>query len=355
MRNCKSVFLAYVTSILILPVACGDSDSPTELPPDGPDLVISTPDAPSRVAHGYGFRLGVTVLNRGTKVAGHTQVLFLHSADQTITTDDVVVGSEFTDTIPVSEQYTVRTSVETPHGEFGTLYYGACVDPLPDEINPNDNCSRAVGVEVYLRAPSGRVVDRTHESLTSRIAGSAQTSYQVYRSLSEGGDYDLVRDMSASGNVTSYVDGDLEANTVYYYKAVACNGPHCSEESSEWGGLTEVEGPVDIPAVPEIRGEKVNVTFGTDKARVHWDPVPWATFYRVYQDNDPDAEVSAPYTSYFDNDPNTFLGAFQTTTYSVKACNKAGCSDPSETVVIRLYAARGIGSRAPLAVGRDSS
>ncbi len=54
--------------------------------------------------------MDVAVLNRGTLTAGRTQVLFLHSADRTITTADAVIGSEFTDT---------------------TLYFGACVD-LPD-------------------------------------------------------------------------------------------------------------------------------------------------------------------------------------------------------------------------------
>jgi len=326
---------------LLLAGACGDGDSPTDLPKEGPDLIVSTPEAPGRVAHGHSFSLDATVLNQGTRTAGGTQVRFLHSADQTITPGDAVLGSEFTDTIAVDDLYYARISVEPPDGEIGTFYYGVCVDPLPDEIDPNNNCSSAVGVEIYLAPPRGSVVDRTHESLTSRIVGSGQTSYQIYRSYSEGGDYELARDLSGSGDVTRYVDGGLEPNTVYYYKAIACNGPVCSEDSNEWGGLTEVIGRVDIPAVPDIRGEKVNIPFGTDKARVHWDPVPWATFYRVFHDNDLDAEVSAPATSYFDNHPNTFFGAYQTTTYSVKACNKAGCSDSSDTVVIHLSAARG--------------
>lgn len=324
---------------LLLAGACGDGDSLADIPREGPDLIISAPDAPGRVAHGHGFLLGVTLLNQGTRTAGRTQIRFLHSSDRTITPDDAVVGSQFTDTMAVGDEYSTGIGVEPPYGEFGTLYYGACVDPLPDEIDPNNNCSSAVGVEIYLPPPFGSVVDRTDESLTSDIVGSGQASYQIYRSYTERGDYDLAVDVPASSRVTRYVDGGLEPNTVYYYKAIACNGPVCSAESGEWGGLTEVAGPVDVPAVPDIRGEKVNVPFGTDKARVHWDAVPWATYYRVYHDNDLDAEVSAPATSYFDDDPNTFLGAYQTTTYRVKACNKAGCSDFSDTVVIHLSAA----------------
>ena len=320
---------------LVAAWACGDST--TDPPLDGPDLIVSVPDVPARVAHGRTFRLDVTVLNRGTRTAGRTQVFFLHSVDQTITTADGVVDSEFTDTLAVDRELNIGIRVEPPPGELGTLYYGACVDPLPDEIDTENNCSVAAGVEIYLPRPFGAVVDRTHESLTSRIAsGGGQTSYQVYRRRSEAGSFDLVRDFSASGELTSYTDEGLEPNTVYYYKAVACNGSICSDDSDEWGGLTEVVGPVDIPAVPTIRGEKVNIPFGTDKARVHWDPVDRATYYRVYQDNDLDAEVSAPAVSYFDNHPNTSLGAYQTTTYTVQACNKAGCSDKSGTVVITV-------------------
>ena len=329
-----------VMAVLLLPGACG-GDSPTELPEEGPDLIVSAPDAPGRVAHGFSFYMDVTVLNVGTEPAGRTQVRFLRSADQTITVDDAVVGSEFTDSLLVSEEFRAGIRVEPLYGEFGMLYYGACVDPLPGEINPNNNCSSAAAVEIYLPPPSGAVVDRTHQSLTSNIVGSGQTSYRIYRSRSEGGSYNLIRDSPASSEVTRYLDGGLEPNTVYYYRAIACNGAVCSEESNAWGGLTEVVGPIGIPAVPSVRGEKVNIPFGTDKARVHWDPVPWATYYRVYHDNDLDAEVSAPATSYFDNDPNTFFGAYQTTSYRVKACNKSGCSDFSDTVVIHISAAGG--------------
>ncbi|MCY3546510.1 MAG: hypothetical protein OXH49_06480 [Gemmatimonadetes bacterium] len=324
-------------AMAVLVIACACGDSATEPPPDGPDLIVSIPDAPASVAYGSTFHMEVTVLNRGTRTAGRTQVFFLHSADQTITTADAVLGSEFTDTLAVDRELQMGVRVEPPRDALGTLYYGACVDPLPDEIDTENNCSVAAGVEIFLPPPFGAVVDRTHQSLTSRIvSGGGQTSYQVYRRRSEAGDFSRVRDVSASGEETSYTDTGLEPNTVYYYKAIACKDAICSDESDEWGGLTEVVGPVDIPAVPEIRGEKVNISFGTDKARVHWDAVPRATYYRVYQDEDLDAEVSAPALSYYDDDPNTFLGAYQTTRYKVQACNKAGCSGDSETVVITI-------------------
>ena len=70
-----------------------------------------------------------------------------------------------------------------------------------------------------------------------------------------------------------------------------------------------------------------------DDAGLTWDAVEGATYYEVYQDADLDAEVSAPLTSYRDYSPNEFLG-FDTTSYKVRACNKAGCSPFSEVVTL---------------------
>ena len=133
-------------------VACGDGGSPTELPQEGPDLIVSTPDAPDRLPYGRPFYMRVSVLNRGTRPAAATQVRFLLSDDQTITAEDVTIGSEFTDSLGVSEELTAGMSIEPPHRTFGTLYYGACVDPLPDELDTTNNCSTAATVEIYLAA-----------------------------------------------------------------------------------------------------------------------------------------------------------------------------------------------------------
>ena len=129
-------------------------------------------------------------------------------------------------------------------------------------------------------------------------------------------------------DVRKYLDVGLLPNTVYSYEISACNEIGCSE-ATPTAGLTEADGPVDIPASPRIRAEKVEVG-GTDDAMVTWDEVNGATYYEVYQERSLDAEVSAPGTSYYDRDPNSSMFAFYATTYTVIACNKAGCSAPSQ-------------------------
>jgi len=329
-------------TVIVIATAAACGDSPTDLPKEGPDLIVFLPEIPSHVPFGNNVRIRVEILNRGTHTAPAALVLFLLSDDQTITPDDELVDSEFTDTIPVSGRTTVRGAAQPPPDDFGPLYFGVCVEPVPGEMDPNNNCSSAVAVEIYLPPPRGACVGRTHESLTSRIASSGgQRRYQIYRRHADAGNYSLLRELPAVDDVTEYLDAEgIEPNTVYHYYANACNGDVCSEESDEWAGLTEVAGPVDIPEIPMVRGEKVVISGGTDKARVHWDPVPHATYYRIYQDSRdyPDGDRCAPATSYYDSSPNTFFGAYQTTSYRVAACNKAGCSDDSEKVTIHYLA-----------------
>ena len=94
-------------------------------------------------------------------------------------------------------------------------------------------------------------------------------------------------------------DVGLQPDTVYFYELSVCSETGCSEPG-QGAGLTEAAGPVDTPSVPSIRGEKIDVSLGTDTARVIWDEVEGATYYQVYQGENLDAEVSAPATSYRD-------------------------------------------------------
>ena len=155
-------------------------------------------------------------------------------------------------------------------------------------------------------------------------------------------------DQAASGEATMEIsvggqhygqhdDVGLEPSTVYSYELRACNEVGCSPPA-QTAGLTEAAGPVTIPPAPGIRGQKIDVSGGTDNAKVTWDKVDGATYYLVYQSGSGnetlDAEVSAPQTGYHDGSPNSSWFAFYTTTYRVKACNKAGCSAFSESVTL---------------------
>ncbi len=168
------------------------------------------------------------------------------------------------------------------------------------------------------------------------------THYELSRSATDIGNYQVIDSTVAGGH---YVDSGLEPETTYFYMARACDSSECSRFSRHVGGITEAEGAVDVPSIPQgLVGEKVVLSLRSDDARIWWSPVPGATYYQIYQsgfDNQLptspslDDTVFAPSTSYYDGDPNhiLFVG-FSTTVYSVTACNKAGCSERSESVTI---------------------
>ena len=183
--------------------------------------------------------------------------------------------------------------------------------------------------------PYVEVVDRSSSSLTLRasVSDSIATYHEIRRRAATAPVEwtDLGRQDSETFN-----DHGLDPDTTYYYSARHCNSVGCSRYSEEIGGVTEAAGQVEVPSIPTgVRGMKIDVSLGTDDARVTWSAVSGATYYEVYQGSNFDAEISAPLASYRDYSPNTrFLVGFVTTMYEVRACNKAGCSAFSETVVV---------------------
>ena len=184
-------------------------------------------------------------------------------------------------------------------------------------------------------SPRIGVVGRTSTTAELQISGWYADRVALYRSDDgESGTYDLVESNIVT---TDFVDRGLNPDTTYYYRAQAFND--CGRSDlAKWavGVITEVDGPVDVPPTPaSIAGLKFDVPLDADDGGCTWQGSPGATFYQVFQGSRLDAEISAPQTDYRDYSPNTFLGAFNTTSYKVRACNKAGCSDFTETVTVR--------------------
>ena len=142
-----------------------------------------------------------------------------------------------------------------------------------------------------------------------------------------------------------YTYTGLQPNTVYYYRVAVCYASDCLHGSSEQAdvgfaaGLTESDGPVNIPSLPTgFRGEKIEISLGGDNAKVTWNAVEGATYYEVARGMPFNliVQISAPLLEQWQFvSPNrgTF-GSYQSTSYKVRACNKAGCSPYTEVVRI---------------------
>ena len=128
---------------------CSTSASVT-VPEPGPDLVVVFPSVSfGGPAAGAPFTLYATVSNSGEALAAATVLRYYRSADATITTTDMQVG---TDTIAeLAASGRTNHSVELTAPAAGKYYYGACVDAVTDESDTANNCSRSVPVFVQER------------------------------------------------------------------------------------------------------------------------------------------------------------------------------------------------------------
>ena len=200
------------------------------------------------------------------------------------------------------------------------------------------------------------VVDRNYDSLTITWKAKRASHIEVYRSRSPGEGAVLVGSVTDERHggghefalnpvfarytlqlpVTDarYRDERLDQQTVYWYRLKACNSFGCSDFSSEVGVITEAPGVVAVPSAPTgVRGLAIEVP-GTNEAEVTWSAVSGATYYEVYQGSTFDATVSAPRNSYRDRVPNSSFFSMSRTAYSIRACNKCGCSESSNEIVV---------------------
>ena len=152
-----------------------------------------------------------------------------------------------------------------------------------------------------------------------------------------------------------YVDTGLESNTDYFYRIYACNDSGCSESYMSTEGVTEAQGPVGPPATPTgFKAEEVEKGEAPENAGASWNEVEAATYYEVWRSTDLSRPLtlhetlSAPVmlrcsvqeddgrACYNDGtlNRNNVGIEFSTTSYKVRACNKAGCSPFTETVTL---------------------
>ena len=118
----------------------------------GPDLIVQSPSvSDSTLTPGQAFTLSATVQNQGDQPAAATTVRYYRSNNATITASDTQIGTNAVGELTASATQADSLALTAPTPAF-TYFYGACVDPVADESNTDNNCSRAVRVTVEASA-----------------------------------------------------------------------------------------------------------------------------------------------------------------------------------------------------------
>ena len=110
------------------------------------DLVVAASVSDSTLAFEQPFTLRATVRNQGGGEPEPTVLFYYSSTDATITSDDTQISTDVV-SLETSDLVTKSLSLTAP-AEAGTYYYGACVQSVSGEHNPDNNCSDAVRVTV---------------------------------------------------------------------------------------------------------------------------------------------------------------------------------------------------------------
>ena len=151
---------------------------------------------------------------------------------------------------------------------------------------------------------------------------SGVTSYQIFDAAENTAENKVA---TVPNSKTSHIIADLSAGAIYTYKVRGCYAP--SAESAEVCGDFSPAGSTTAPvAIPDSPSSISAGSLSLTARSITWRAVSGATSYEVYKGNEKASTINAPTTSY----TATALLPATKYTYSVKACNTSGCSDPTE-------------------------
>ena len=115
---------------------------------NNPDLTVELPSVSnSTLAPEQSFRLNATVRNQGGSRSVSTTLRYYLSTDETITTGDTELDTDYVTRLDPSEISDESARLKAPSSD-GTYYYGACVEAVSGESDTDNNCSGAVTVTV---------------------------------------------------------------------------------------------------------------------------------------------------------------------------------------------------------------
>ena len=259
----------------------------------GPDLIVLRPTVSnSNPQPGDYITFSATVENQGSIGSTGTELRVYRSSDRVITTRDTVVDAIRLSGYDAGRSGSESFRIQVP-SDARTYYYGACVDPVPNESDTTNNCSTHATVTV-----SGRpdlVVRSVRVSDEERGPGAEFTLYAtVYNqgNGSSGVTTDLtyyrstdrtidIRDTRMGDDGVSALDprGDDDESIrltapsdpgIYYYGACVDPVPNESDTNNNCSGYATVtvSGRPDLivrtPRVDNTRpttGSTIDLTF----------------------------------------------------------------------------------------------
>ena len=180
-------------------------------PGGSPDLIVESPKvSDSSPDAGASFTLSATVRNQGGSRSASTTLRYYLSTDETITTGDAEVDTDYVSRLDPSAISDESARIEAPSSE-GTYYYGACVEAVTGESNTGNNCSSAVTITVL---GSDLVVESPTVSESNLGPGASFTLSATVRNQGGGrSDYTTLRYyLSTDATITT---GDTEIETSY--------------------------------------------------------------------------------------------------------------------------------------------
>ena len=196
---------------------------------DGPDLVVGLPTVDDAApAPGAAFQLSATVRNLGAAESASATLRFYRSADASVSSDDSEVGSVSVPPVPPSGSSAHSMQLTAP-GDAGTYRYGACIDAVAGESDTENNCSRAVRVEVGVGGGGGDGRYYAGDTVTTMPTGSWTPDRVSRASFSLSG-----------GKVTiEFQDGGLVEEGSYRYTCDNGTGCEVADRVVERGAIVE--------------------------------------------------------------------------------------------------------------------
>ena len=252
---------------------------------NNPDLIVESPSVDNNtLSPEQYFRLSATVRNQGGSRSSSTTLRYYLSTDETISTSDTEVGTDYVFRLDASETGNESVRLKAPSSE-GTYYYGACVESISGESDTGNNCSSAVtvtvsGPDLIVESPSinnntptpGRLI-RLSTTVRNQGDGRApSTTLRYYQSTDEtidqsdteiDTDYVSSLDPSETSDEWDSFSAPSSAGTYYYGACVDAvtgesdTGNNCSSAATV---TVRSAPPPPAPNQPPVFSEGASTT-----------------------------------------------------------------------------------------------